>query len=103
VGPLNGGLFVCLGVSLLRQTELAPFSGWRMYVDAWQEWGRGGICCGREQPTGPTVWNFWWRWLYVCYWSYLLAVCRSLPDSSRVVVGWFPGRPSLTNAALLTH
>jgi hypothetical protein len=103
VGLLNGGLFVCLGVSLLRRTELAPFSGWRMYVDAWQEKDRGGICCSREQLTGPTIWDSWWRWLYVCYWSYLLAVCRSLPDSNRVVFGWFPGRPSLTNAALLTH
>ena len=45
---------------------MAPFSGWRMYVDAWQEKGNGGICCSREQPTGGPPFGFLGGAGYMC-------------------------------------
>ena len=105
MGLLSGGLFVGLGVALLRRTGLAPFSGWWMYVDASQEKGNGGICCSREQPNGrPPFFGFLGGPGYVCVVGRTcLRFAGRLPDCCRVVDAWFLGRPSLTVAALLTH
>jgi len=78
VDLLNGGLFVGLGVALLRRYDLAPVSGWWMYVDACQEKGNGGTCCSREQPNGRPPFLGFLAALAICaLLIYLLAVCRS--------------------------
>jgi len=75
-----------------------------MYVDAWQEKGNGGICCSREQPNGRPLFWFLGGPGYMCVIDRTcLRFAGRLPDSNRVTDAWFPGRPSLTIAALLTH
>ena len=74
---LNGGLFVGLGVALLRRTDLAPFwDGGFMLMH-----GRIGVMEEYVVVGGSLMGAHclvsWRHWLYVCYWSYLLAVCRS--------------------------
>ena len=82
---LNDGLFVGLGVALLRRTDLAPFSGWRMYVDTCQEKGSGGICCSRKQPFGAHRLGF----LAALAVRVLLVVpACGLPVVYLIVIGW---------------
>ena len=82
---LNGGLFVGLGVALMRRTDLAPFSGWWMYVHAWQEKGNGEICCSREQPTGGPPFGFLGGAGYMCV---IGRTCFGLPVVYLIVIGW---------------